>query len=65
MFRAFHSARTSNRTRVASRLMLALALTTGAAIGVAGFTEPAYAQKKAKESKEAKLQNSMAFIEAY
>jgi hypothetical protein len=45
--------------------MLALALTTGAAIGVAGFTEPAYAQKKAKESKEAKLQNSKAFIEAY
>ncbi len=62
MFRAFHSARTSYRTRMTSRLALALALTTGVAVGVAGFAEPAYAQKKGKE---AKPQNSKGFVAAY
>lgn len=61
MFPAFYSARTSDRRRVASKLALALALTTGTAVGVAGFAEPAYAQKK----KEAKSENSKAFVEAY
>jgi hypothetical protein len=60
MFRSFHFARTSDRMRVVSKLALALAVTTGAAVGVAGFAEPAYAQKK-----EAKPQNSKGFVEAY
>jgi hypothetical protein len=61
MFRTFHSGRTNDSTRLASKLVLALALTTGTAVGVAGFAQPAYAQKK----KEAKAENSKGFIEAY
>ena len=65
MFRAFHSPRTSDRTRMVSKLALALALTAGTAVGVAGIAEPAYAQKKSKEPKEAKVQNSKGFVAAY
>ena len=59
MFRAFHSARATSRNGLASKLVLALALTAGTAVGVAGFAEPAHAQKKKGG------QNSKAFVQAY
>lgn len=43
MFRAFHSARIKGLT---SRFALALALATGAAVGLTAFAEPAYAQRQ-------------------
>jgi hypothetical protein len=56
MFRAFHSARKKSLT---SSFALALALAAGTAIGVAGFAEPAYAQKKPK------VTYSEGFVAAY
>ena len=61
MFSMGRSFLRANR-RAGSNLALAIALATGAAIGVAGYAEPAYAKKK---EKAAKADYSKAFVEAY
>lgn len=59
MFRAFQPARSTGRKGFSSTLALALALATGTAVGVAGFAEPAYAQRQPKTN------YSKAFVAAY
>lgn len=54
--------------RAGSHLALAIALATGAAVGVTSFAEPAYAQKKKKkkgDDEEVKPNYTKEFIEAY
>lgn len=56
------------KRRTGSQLALAIALVTGTAVGVAGFAEPAYAQKKKKDKEEAaapKANYTKEFIAAY
>lgn len=59
MFRAFQPARSKSRKGFSSTLALALALAAGAAVGVAGFAEPAHAQRQPKTN------YSKAFVAAY
>ncbi len=51
--------------RPASHLAMAIALSTGVAIGAAALEEPVHAQKKKKKGKEAKTNYSQGFLAAY
>ena len=55
------------KRRTGSHIAMAIALSTGAAVGVAGFAEPAFAQKKKKKGEEEAPQNNFTkeFVAAY